>query len=381
MYHYDENRPRKARGALIGLLYTVVGSLLGGLIILALVTNGTIKINVPVVPAATSAPAATTSTPSTPTPIVNSGTTPVVSIADRLGPAVVGVVNKVDASGSQMFGASGGGTGSGVIFDAKGYIVTNNHVVAGANQLEVVLADGRRVAAKLVGTDARTDLAVIKIEADKLTVANFGDSDKLRVGELAVAIGNPLGEDYYGSVTAGIISATQRTIQVDSTQYIDLLQTDAAINPGNSGGALINGQGEVIGINSVKIGGTKVEGMGFAIPSNTVQRVIKDLVEKGKVSRPWLGVIYVSDVNKMTNAPKDLQYGVKVQVAADGPAKKAGMLDGDIIMEVNGEKIDSFAILQRVIFRSKIGDKLDVTVFRNDKQEKISVVLEEMTAK
>ena len=376
MYQY-EDRPKSFRSTLSALIFALLGSVIGGMIILALVMNGTINMgNAPQTTVQTSSPTTTTPTKLA----VVSSDSPVIDIATQLAPTVVGVVNKGNTQSNPFFGSIGGGTGSGVIFDSKGYIVTNNHVVAGASQLEVVLADGRRVAAKLVGTDDRTDLAVLKIEADKLTAASFGDSDQLRVGELAVAIGNPLGEEYYGSVTAGIISATHRTISVEETQYVDLLQTDAAINPGNSGGALINGKGEVIGINSVKIGGQKVEGMGFAIPSNAVQKVVKDLVEKGKVIRPWLGVVYVNDITKLPNVPQGVQYGVVVQVAPKGPAQKAGMQDGDIIQEVNGEKIDSFATLQKIVFRSKSNDKLEVTVIRGGKKEKITVVLEEMPA-
>lgn len=377
MYEYHE-RVGKLRQVLGNILLTLVGSILGGLIILALVFNGVLKVAVPGGENGLVNPPKPSQSAPLPLQTVTNAE-PVVAIADKVGPAVVGIVNKV-TSNNHPFGSVGGGTGSGVIFDTRGYIVTNNHVVAGASDLEVVLNDGRRLPAKLLGIDERTDLAVIKVEADNLTAAAFGDSDGIKVGELAVAIGNPLGQDYYGSVTSGIISANRRTVSVDGKEYVDLLQTDAAINPGNSGGALINIRGEVIGINSVKIGGQQVEGMGFAIPSNSVQRVIKDLVEKGKVIRPWLGVIYQGDVNKLPNAPKGAQYGVVVQVADQGPAQKAGIRDGDVIVAAGQEKIDSFAALQRVVFNSKIGDKLEITVFRSGKQEKITVTLEEKPA-
>jgi len=368
---------RTARGSLLkgigNIVYTLIGSILGSLLIFALITNGVLK-----VPAVDSTVGTVQTLSQAASQKVQAGLTgePVVEIAEKVGPAVVGIVNKVTPD-NHPYGAVGGGTGSGVVFDSNGFIVTNNHVVDGASKLEVVLSDGRRLPAKLVGTDARTDLAVIKVEAEKLTAASFGNSDATKVGEPAVAIGNPLGQDYYGSVTSGIISANRRTVSVEGKEYIDLLQTDAAINPGNSGGALINIRGEVIGINSVKIGGQQVEGMGFAIPSNTVQRVVKDLVDKGKVTRPWLGVVYQGDVQQLPNIPEGVRYGVVINVSDNGPAQKAGMRNGDVIVAAGSEKIDSFASLQRMVFNTKIGDKLDITVFRNGKQEKIAVKLEE----
>lgn len=384
MYNYEEPRNNSFRRGLNNVIHTMIGVVLGGVIVLGLVKSGETGINsgykntanqVNSVTVNRSAPAnaATESTQA-----VTTGDQPVVTIAAKVGPAVVGIDNTGTTSDSHPWAPVTGGMGSGVIFDQRGYIVTNNHVVTGASQLMVNLSDGRKIAAKLVGTDERTDLAVLKIAADNLTVAQFGDSDKLKVGELAVAIGNPLGEDYYGSVTAGIISATRRTVSVGEQQYIDLLQTDAAINPGNSGGALVNGEGKVVGINSVKISGNQVEGMGFAIPSNTVKRVITDLVNNGKVSRPWLGVIYQGDAGVQQPLPKGVDYGVQVNVSAKGPAHAAGMQDGDVIQSINGEKITDFATLQRVVFNHKVKDKLAISVNRGNKQVKLTVVLGEM---
>jgi serine protease Do len=372
MYEYDSTNRR--RGTMLGnILFTIIGSVIGGLIILALITSGIISFNTPQQTLGQTTPINGNSAT-----FAVTGNTPVVNIAEKAGPAVVGILHKTDTNASHPWSPVGGGTGSGVIFDKRGYIVTNYHVVAQASKLEVVLVDGRRMSAKLVGTDELTDLAVVKIEAEKqLTVASFGDSDKLRVGELAVAIGNPMGENYYGSVTAGIISATRRTVSVGEQQYVDLLQTDAAINPGNSGGALVNAAGNIIGINSVKLTGDKIEGMGFAIPSNTVQRIVSDLVDKGKVIRPWLGVQYQGDVGTIPNSPKGIDYGVIVTPADQGPSQKAGMQPGDIIIAINGQKITTFPDLQRVVLNSKIGDKLEMTVVREQKQEKLSVVLEE----
>ncbi|MDD2497806.1 MAG: trypsin-like peptidase domain-containing protein, partial [Desulfitobacteriaceae bacterium] len=225
--------------------------------------------------------------------------TAVVAIAEQVGPAVVGISN-LDVYSDFFRGEQEveQGTGSGVIFDSAGYIVTNNHVVAGAAKLMVSLADGRQIPAEIVGTDARTDLAVIKIKADNLTVAKFGNSDDLRVGEIALAIGNPGGAEFARSVTQGIISGLNRLLVTEEGLQFRLIQTDAAINPGNSGGALVDIKGRVVGINSIKIARTGFEGMGFAIPSNTVQGIVSDLIKYKRVIRPALGVYMVRDVDK-----------------------------------------------------------------------------------
>ncbi len=372
MYEFEPSDKRRSFN-FGNLLFTIIGSLIGGMLILALIAGGVIKLY----PSQQTWGQVGKTSGASSAPLPAQVDSPVVAIAEKVGPAVVGIISKTDSSVSHPWAPVGGGTGSGVIFDTQGYIVTNNHVVAQASGLDVVLADGRRLPAKLVGTDELTDLAVLKVSADKLTATSFGDSDKLRVGELAVAIGNPMGEDYYGSVTAGIISATRRTVSVGEQQYLDLLQTDAAINPGNSGGALVNAAGQLIGINSVKLTGDKIEGMGFAIPSNTVQRVINDLVKKGEVVRPWLGVQYQGDVGRIPNSPKGIDFGVVITPTDKGPAQKAGMQPGDAIIGINGQKISNFPDLQRVVLNSKIGDKLEVTVFRSGKEEKLFIILEQ----
>lgn len=311
---------------------------------------------------------------------------PIIIIAEQVGPTVVGIKNM---SNNQEFNKAhpgiAQGSGSGVLIDDQGYIVTNNHVVVGAEKLLVSLANGKELEGKLIGRDPRTDLAVVKIDpaqAGKFLYARLGDSDKVKVGELAVAIGNPLGEEFARTVTAGIISALNRTVEVGEGQRFTLLQTDAAINPGNSGGALVNSQGEVIGINSVKIINEKVEGMNFAIPINRVKPIIQDLISQGKVIRPWLGVLYRginnSDQLKAENG-YPVNYGIVVdQVAPNGPAAKAGMLDKDILIAFNEEKVTTFPDLQQFIEKVKIGDNVKVTVIRGKSTIVLTVKLEEM---
>lgn len=204
------------------------------------------------------------------------------------------------------------GTGSGVIYDKSGLIATNNHVVEGASEIIVSLTDGRSVKGKVLGADAATDLAVVKIDENNLPVADFGDSSTLQVGEPAIAIGNPLGLEFRGSVTAGVISALNRSIQLGERKF-DLIQTDAAINPGNSGGALVNAEGEVVGINSAKIAVSGVEGIGFAIPINSAKPILDELAKKGRVVRPYIGASLVDkDIANRYGFDIDLHDGIFV---------------------------------------------------------------------
>lgn len=307
--------------------------------------------------------------------------TAVVAIAEQVGPAVVGISNRDIYTdffrGEQEVEK---GTGSGVVFDPAGYIVTNNHVVAGASKLIVSLADGRQIPAEIVGTDPRTDLAVIKIRASNLTVARFGNSDDLRVGDLAVAIGNPGGAEFARSVTQGIISGLNRLLVTEEGLQFRLIQTDAAINPGNSGGALVDVKGRVIGINSIKIARAGFEGMGFAIPSNTVQEIVSDLIKYKKVIRPALGVYMIRDMDKELAEYNDLgvDYGVLVDPQPGGPSAKAGMKRYDIIIQIDGEKITNRFDLQDVVFKKEVGDTISVVVVRNGEKLELSVKLGEL---
>ncbi|WP_429964937.1 S1C family serine protease [Enterococcus sp. AZ072] len=287
--------------------------------------------------------------------------------------------------------------GSGVIYKREGntaYVVTNNHVVEGQNGLEVLLKDGSKVKAELVGTDTYTDLAVLKIESDKvadITPATFGDSDSLKAGEPAIALGSPLGSQYANSVTAGIISSLGRQVVSQTSEgqsvNINAIQTDAAINPGNSGGPLVNIAGQVIGINSSKIVQTEsnvsVEGIGFAIPSNDVVNVINQLETDGKVTRPALGITMhnLSDLTsqqqeQIVKVPSSVTQGVVVaSVQGATPAEKAGLKQYDVITKIDGENVSTGVELQSALYKHKVGDTVEITYYREDKEHTTKVEL------
>ncbi len=308
-------------------------------------------------------------------------TTP--EIANQVGPSVVGVINKTKVQPQQYYDPFTGrryyytdpnqsdetveqGSGSGIIIRQEGYIVTNQHVIDGASEISVILNTGEEYTATLVGQDSKTDIAVLKIDpGDKeLTVATLGDSTTVQVGERAVAIGNPLGQEFYGSVTQGIISATNRTMSLDGRTY-NLLQTDAAINAGNSGGALINEYGEVIGINSVKLSSTGVEGMSFAIAISEVVPIIDSLIESGHVSRPFVG-IGIDDTN----------YGPFIKSVTKGSgAEKAGLQVNDMILEVDGQKVETRDDVNKIRDTKKIGDTLTFKIMRDGQTLEIPVTL------
>jgi len=305
--------------------------------------------------------------------------TPAVRAAKVVGPSVVGITNKAVVRDWFNNPVETEGAGSGVIFRADGYIVTNNHVISGAKEIIVSLADGRSLKGKLIGADEVTDLAVVKVEASDLPVAAFGDSDEIVVGEPAIAIGNPLGLEFQGSVTSGVISALNRTLDI-SDKRVKLLQTDAAINPGNSGGALVNADGQVIGINSAKVAANGVEGMGFSIPSNTVQAIIKELMEKGYVARPYLGVtIFDPNTAARYGYQLNIDKGVYIfRLTLGGPADKAGLQRGDIILKIDDKEVNSVSELRQQVGEHKVGDSVKITFDRNGSTHTADIVLEEM---
>ena len=306
--------------------------------------------------------------------------TPIVRAAQAVGPAVVGITNKAyarDYYNRKVLVEQG--TGSGVIFNAQGYIATNYHVVEGAQEIAVSLSDGRVLTGKVLGVDQATDLAVVKIEGDNLPVAAFGDSDGLLVGEPAIAIGNPLGLEFKGSVTAGVISALNRSIEIGERKF-KLIQTDAAINPGNSGGALVNADGVVVGINSAKISVAGVEGIGFAIPINSARPILQSIIEKGRVIRAYLGV-GVIDANLAARYGYDisLDHGVLVaKIFPGGPAAKYDLRKGDIILTVAGAVVNSVADLRSILDTKPVGQKVEVAIIRDGQNQVLNVVLDEM---
>lgn len=305
--------------------------------------------------------------------------TPAVRVARTVGPAVVGITNKAVAHDIFNRTFETEGVGSGVIFRNDGYIITNNHVIAGAKEIIVSLSDGNTVNGTLIGTDEMTDIAVVKVEVKDLPTAELGDSDEVVVGEPAIAIGNPMGLEFQGSVTVGVISALNRTLDLNDKR-VKLLQTDAAISPGNSGGALVNADGEVIGINSAKLATTGVEGMGFAIPINTVKAVVDELMTKGYVARPYLGVtIFDKPTAARYGYQLSIEKGVYIfQVGLDSPAGRAGFQRGDIILSIDGKEVNSVGDVRNAIAAHKIGDKIKVVIDREGRQETLDVTLEEM---
>lgn len=272
------------------------------------------------------------------------------------------------------------GEGSGVIVDEQGYILTNNHVVEGADEIIVLLTDQKNqeqeLQGEVLGRDPLTDLAVVKVEGVDLPVASLGDSDKLQVGETAIAIGNPYG--FANTVTVGVISALNRDLPIrEGTELLDLVQTDAAINPGNSGGALFNIFGEVIGINTAILQGA--QGLGFAIPINIAREISRELIQIGKVERPWIGIIgrtvslEVEDEGKLPAAGGVLIY----QVIPGSPADHADLREGDIIIGLGDTDVNSMEGLLRELRNFDVGDEIQVRIFRNDREGMIKLKLQE----
>ena len=315
----------------------------------------------------------------------------VTEAVNKVGPAVVSVINLKTSGDFFSTEQVQQGTGSGIIFkkaNGKALIVTNNHVIEGGSSFKVNISsdDGEHheVDAKLLGSDQYTDLAVLEIDDKYVTkVAEFGNSDSLKAGEPAIAIGNPLGLGR--SITVGVISSPKRTIEVSSNMATDVIQTDAAINPGNSGGALVNVAGQVIGINTLKISDQGVEGLGFAIPVNEARPVIESLVKDGKVQRPYLGLSLIDLSNlpvyvlEELRLPGSVREGVAVaEVVSGSPADQAGLRPRDVIVALDGQEISSSSELRKYLYTKKeIHQKVNVTYYRNGEKQTTSIVLGE----
>ena len=305
---------------------------------------------------------------------------PVVAIAETAGPSIVGV--KVNYMSQGFFGSlkEADEEGSGIVYTEDGYIITNYHVIESAinnstAKVTVTFAnEDKEYEATIVGGDETTDLAVIKIDTTGLTKATIGESSNIKVGELAVAIGNPLGQEFAGSVTVGYISAINRKITTDGRTY-KLIQTDAAINPGNSGGALVNSKGEVIGINTVKISSTETEGLGFAIPTDDAMPIIKELISNGKIVRPYIGISGVN-LDETTAKMNNLVQGIYLAgVVANSPASQSGIQKGDVITAIEGKEITTMEELNEIKNTKKIGDEVTLKINRSGKEVEVKVKL------
>jgi serine protease Do len=385
---YPVSEPVKKPNKFKSILSTVMAGVVGSAITLTAVNFTETDAGQKVQPQTETAAESSSNIVTTPTSAKSSGS--IADIIENSSKSIVGITNIQQES--NPFSSSQGnvetGSGSGVIFKKEGkeaFIVTNNHVIEGATKVEVSLYNGEKVEAQVVGADALTDLAVIKIEADKaVDVIEFGDSSALRPGDQVLAIGNPLGLDLSRTVTQGIVSAVDRSISVPTSAgewEMNVIQTDAAINPGNSGGALINTDGKVIGINSLKISQNGVEGLGFAIPSQEALPIVNQLIEKGKVERPYLGVS-LADLEQipemyLKNLPNNVDSGTMVtSVDPNSAAAKAGLQEQDLIVGINDAQVKSASDLRRYMYtKLKKGDSAQVKIYRDGKQQTLKVVL------
>ena len=347
----------------------------------------------------------TTTTTVSKTAVKNENST--TQAVDKVKDAVVSVITYSSNSQNSLLGSDETDTdtnaeqvyseGSGVIYKKEGntaYLVTNTHVINGAKKVDIRLADGTKVPGEIVGSDTYSDIAVVKIAADKVTtVAEFGDSSQLTVGETAIAIGSPLGSEYANTVTQGIVSSLNRNVSLKSEDgqaiSTNAIQTDTAINPGNSGGPLINIQGQVIGITSSKIasnGGTSVEGLGFAIPANDVINIIKQLEKDGKVTRPALGIHMVNLSNLSTTdlqklkLPGNVTSGVAVRSVQKNMPANGHLQQYDVITKIDDKAISSTTELQSALYSHFIGDSMTVTYYRDGKEETTTIKLDKSTS-
>jgi len=362
---------------------TLFGATVGGLVVYRLVSKHLFKLQpASIQPAVAALPASNQAQ----TLAVNTidVETAITSAVQNVGPAVVTVVSTVPGQ-QTFFGYTGDSTasGSGVFISSDGYILTNNHVIEGGQKIQVIFSNGSQQDATLVGTDQYSDLAVLKITGSVPAVANLGNSDALNPGEAVIAIGSPLG-DFKNTVTVGVVSATGRSIDTGSGYSIDgLIQTDAAINQGNSGGPLVNLAGEVIAINTLIIrnsgSGTVAEGLGFAIPINTARVISEQIIQKGYVSRPYLGINWQPITPRVAAIYRlPVQYGVYItDIDSNSPASQAGLQVGDIITGIDNTSLDETHAYINTLFQYSAGDTVTLTLLRNGKQTDLLVTLGE----
>ncbi|MFL0245762.1 S1C family serine protease [Candidatus Clostridium stratigraminis] len=372
-----KNKPGKFKKVFsyvaVGVICTVIGGAASGAAVLYALPNTNFFKNSDLYKSiATSTNTSNTVYDGHPTQLASTGSAlSATEIAKKVGPAVVAITSTLQSSGG-YFNQPTQGVGTGMIINQDGYILTNYHVVEGAQSIKVSLSNGKQVNAKVVNYDSSYDVAVVKItdSVQVPAVVELGDSDNLQVGESVVAIGNPLGTDFFGSVTSGIVSALNRKITSDSNN-LSYIQTDAAINEGNSGGPLINSRGQVIGINTAKIKESGVEGLGFSIPINAVKNKIPDL------SKPVLMIgIQGQEIDKAISSQYNLPIGLYVQdVTTFSPAEKAGIKTGDVIVKFDGQKVTTFDQVNTLKNKHKSGDKVSVTISRDGKEQTLTLTL------
>ena len=303
----------------------------------------------------------------------------VIASIEKVSPAVVSVATLRVIQESLFDAVPVRGLGSGIIFDSNGGILTNHHIVEDAERVEVVTSDGKKFQGEVLGSDAMSDVAVIRVDGEGLPAVKLGDSDKIVVGQIAIAIGNPYGFLLPGpTATVGVISALKRHIHVENHMYEDLIQTDASINPGNSGGPLVDSSGFVIGVNTANI--PFAQGIGFAIPINAARRIAKEIIEHGRVLRPYLGIAGITlnpEISGSYNIPYETGVLV-VKVSRGSPAHRSGMQAGDTILEADSRPLKGWEDLQHILQTKKVGDRLGLVVARDQRKGRIDVQLEEV---
>jgi serine protease Do len=389
-FRYQEDVPVKRPSRWKSILSTVSAGVIGSAVTLAAVNFTADDYGSKAQAPTNQAVQSEKSTGIVPVQTSASGSASIADIIEKSSKSIVGITNIQQQSNplSQQQGSVESGSGSGVIFKKSGgsaYIVTNNHVIEGASRVDISLYNGDKIEAQVIGADALTDLAVVKIPAEHVSeVIEFGDSTVLRPGDEVLAIGNPLGLDLSRTVTQGIVSAIDRTISVPTSAgewEMNVIQTDAAINPGNSGGALINKEGKVIGINSLKISQNGVEGLGFAIPSRDVLPIVTQLIEKGKVNRPYLGVS-LADLSQipeiyLESLPDEVEGGSMVTyLDPNSAAAKAGIREKDVIVGINDKEVKAASDLRRYMYTElKAGEHVKLKVYRDGKQMTVEVTM------
>ena len=362
------SEPRKGKGAMRYLVMLLVGALLGSTL--------TLGLGYYYLPEILNARGITFNQGQQPVNIeVGADYTVYSAVAKKAMSSVVGITTVTTQR--TIFGTTRTpGVGTGVIVDARGYILTNSHVVeeGSTEEITVTLYDGEKINAQVVWQDSNLDLAVIKVEASDLPVAELGDSESLEVGEIAVAIGNPLGLTFERTLTQGVISGLNRSIDIDNQTIENLIQTDASINPGNSGGPLLNAKGQVVGINTAKI--QTGEGLGFAIPINIAKPIVEEIIENGQFSRVVMGIrgLNVDAFEASTGVELQVEAGVYVvEIIADSPVEKGGMMVGDVITKIGSREITTMGSLQKELYQYRPGDKAEITVIRNGREMTIDI--------